>query len=324
MIKNNELVSVIIPVYKVESYLKRAVDSVIAQTYGNIEIILVDDGSPDNCGKICDEYAEQDARIFVIHKQNGGISNARNAGLGVSHGKYICFVDSDDWLETTYVESMVDAFEKHGVDLVACGVHKTDRPKAKIDDTEEVIIKDKYMSTLQDDNIAGYAWNKLFLLDIIRRNCLQFDENIFIGEDLLFVVSYLEYCVKTLFLQQELYNYFIRPGSATTNITFSDKYATVLRSRECVMQIFEAEKEQACLNIERRSYLMHLIKLYYLAKDTSKSKKEWRSEFKRKMKKHLPAVMRSQYITAKSKVQIVLMWYGRLIIGPLYRKKTSA
>ena len=273
---------------------------------------------------IAEEYAKQDARIVVIHKQNGGLSSARNVGLCISHGKYVCFVDGDDWIDKAYVESMVDALEKHGSDLVACGVHKTDRPKAEIEDTEEVIIKDKYIAALHDDCIAGYACNKLFSLDIIRRYGLQFNENIFNGEDLPFVVSYLKYCVTVIFLKQELYNYFIRPGSITTNITFSDRYATILHARECVMHMFEIEKEQACFHIERSAYLMHLIKLYYLAKDTSKSKKEWRSDFKSKIKKHLPATMRSQYVASKRKAQFVLMWYGRFIIGPIYCKKISA
>ena len=95
---DNELISVIVPIFKVEDYLRKCVDSVINQTYKNLEIILVDDGSPDNCPKICDEYANQDSRIKVIHKENGGLSDARNAGMKIAKGEYVSFIDSDDYI----------------------------------------------------------------------------------------------------------------------------------------------------------------------------------------------------------------------------------
>lgn len=114
----NTLVSVIVPVYKVEKYLHRCIDSIINQTYKNLEIILVDDGSPDNCGKICDEYAEKDNRIKVIHKSNGGLSSARNAGLDVANGDYVYFVDSDDYIDTKLVEDNLNLAIEHDADMV--------------------------------------------------------------------------------------------------------------------------------------------------------------------------------------------------------------
>ncbi|HCI64916.1 MAG TPA: glycosyl transferase, partial [Clostridiales bacterium] len=105
----NPLISVIVPVYRVEAFLPRCLDSIRGQTYKNLEIILVDDGSPDNCGKICDEYAEMDSRIRVIHKKNGGLSSARNAGLDVAVGDYIGFVDSDDWIAPEMYETLLGA-----------------------------------------------------------------------------------------------------------------------------------------------------------------------------------------------------------------------
>ena len=102
-----ELISVIVPIYNVEKYIKKCIDSIINQTYKNLEIILVNDGSPDECGKICDEYERIDSRIVVIHKENGGLSDARNAGLKVMHGKYVAFVDSDDWIEPEMYLSLI-------------------------------------------------------------------------------------------------------------------------------------------------------------------------------------------------------------------------
>lgn len=110
---NNPLISVIVPVYNVEKYLPRCVDSIWGQTYTNLEIILVDDGSPDSCGRICDEYAAKDNRIKVIHKKNGGLSDARNAGIDIAQGEYITFVDSDDWIITNYIETLYKLVEKY-------------------------------------------------------------------------------------------------------------------------------------------------------------------------------------------------------------------
>ena len=106
-----ELISVIIPIYNVEAYLDECIASVIAQTYSNLEIILVDDGSPDNCPQMCDEWAAKDSRIRVIHKENGGLSDARNAGIDIATGEYIAFVDSDDWIVPEMYEKMLAALK---------------------------------------------------------------------------------------------------------------------------------------------------------------------------------------------------------------------
>lgn len=115
-----DLISVIVPVYKVEKYINKCVDSIINQTYTNLEIILVDDGSPDNCGNICDEYAKKDNRIKVVHKENAGVSSARNIGLEKSSGKYITFIDADDYVEKNYCEELLNILKIENADCVAC------------------------------------------------------------------------------------------------------------------------------------------------------------------------------------------------------------
>ena len=117
----NPLISVIVPVYKVEEYLARCVDSILGQTYRNLEILLVDDGSPDRCGVMCDEYASRDSRIRVIHKENGGLSSARNAAIDAARGEYIGFVDSDDWIEPETYEALLDMALAEKVKLVCAG-----------------------------------------------------------------------------------------------------------------------------------------------------------------------------------------------------------
>ena len=113
--EKNPLISVIVPIYDVESYLPKCVESVLRQTYTNLEIILVDDGSPDNSGKICDDFAARDPRVRVIHKENGGLSSARNAGLDAAHGEYITFLDSDDWIAEDAYEHLLSVLRKYDV-----------------------------------------------------------------------------------------------------------------------------------------------------------------------------------------------------------------
>ena len=120
----NEKISVIVPIYKVEPYLRQCVDSILNQTYTNLEIILVDDGSPDNCGAICDEYAAKDTRVKVIHKENGGLSDARNAGLDIAVGDCYYFVDSDDYLPVRSVEEMIEMLRKQDADMVIGGFER--------------------------------------------------------------------------------------------------------------------------------------------------------------------------------------------------------
>ena len=134
------LVSIIVPIYNVEQYLKRCIDSILRQTYKNIEIILVDDGSPDNCGIICENYQKIDSRIEVIHKQNGGLSNARNVAIPLAKGEYITFIDSDDWISMYYIEHLVEAVFGCNADLGISwfeNVFEGQSPNAK----EEKVLK---------------------------------------------------------------------------------------------------------------------------------------------------------------------------------------
>lgn len=111
-------VSIIVPVYKAELYIRKCIDSILSQTFTNFELLLIDDGSPDNCGKICDEYAELDTRVHVFHKENGGVSAARNLGLDHAKGDYVCFIDSDDWIDPDMLETLIGWEQKKQTDLL--------------------------------------------------------------------------------------------------------------------------------------------------------------------------------------------------------------
>ncbi len=168
----NSLISVIIPIYKVEKYLDRCVGSIVNQTYKNLEIILVNDGSPDNCPKMCDSWAEKDNRIKVVHKENGGLSDARNAGMPLACGEYISFVDSDDWLEKNAIELMYDAIDRNDCDVCSFGVKMVwdnGEQKALTKSHNEIVFDntEKILQGFLSSNIIQTVWNKLYKKSVI-------------------------------------------------------------------------------------------------------------------------------------------------------------
>lgn len=172
------LVSVIIPVYNVEAYLKRCLDSVVNQTYKNLQIILVDDGSLDNCGVICDQYAAKDNRITVIHQENGGLSAARNTGIELIRGDYTTFVDSDDWIHLNMIKVMVEVALEKDVDVVTCNhlpIWNDDVTEQIDDKNNKVTITqiDDYLKRyfrVSEEKILYYAWGKLYKSTLIVHN----------------------------------------------------------------------------------------------------------------------------------------------------------
>lgn len=163
----NELVSLIVPIYNVEKYLDRCVKSLISQTYKNIEIILVDDGATDSCGKKCDEYALRDNRIRVIHKKNGGLSDARNAGIEIASGDYIAFIDSDDFISDLYVEKLWNAHIRFDAEIVMCKMtsfcDEDELKKIRLTGTEKILSKKEFFEGYFDDKEnTEVAWNKLY------------------------------------------------------------------------------------------------------------------------------------------------------------------
>ena len=213
----NELVSVIVPVFKVEPYLAKCIESIICQTYENLEIILVDDGSPDRCPQICDEYAEKDSRIKVIHKINRGLSSARNAALDCFTGDFVCFIDSDDYIEVNYVETLLTLQRKNNADLVICEYDYAERD-GTIYDHKKIswnrVITHKDFWTLFCDSdyriFSAVAWNKLYRAKIfenvryLQGKCM---------EDNFIIKSVIEECDIIYVTNQRLYYYVQRPDS---------------------------------------------------------------------------------------------------------------
>lgn len=216
-------VSVIIPLYNVEDLMDRCIESVRQQTYKNIEIILVNDGSPDSCGVKAEEYAKLDSRIKVIHKENGGLSSARNAGLKKVTGDYILFVDSDDWINLTMIEEMTNQVENNFIDLVVCNYNKVYDAyteyqflsfKNEVIDVKKIGIKEYLFKYLFNYKHGDEVWNKLYKTEIIQQNQLQFEANheVF-SEDKLFNLYYLTFVHKIAAINKGFYQYLQRPGS---------------------------------------------------------------------------------------------------------------
>ncbi len=218
-----DLISIIVPVYNVELYLEKCVESLLNQTYENIEIILIDDGSNDNCGKICDELQLKDKRIKVIHQKNAGVSKARNVGLEIATGKYITFVDSDDFVDKDYLQILYSNLVTFGADLSICSFTKLTKKNNHLKKNYNkyyIDSADAIKGIFDDNSINGYIWCKLYKKDLI--NGIKFEHEIKVCEDLLFVINYLKNTNKIVYSCDELY-YYRQRKSSSLNVVSKDK-----------------------------------------------------------------------------------------------------
>jgi len=227
---DNPIISIIIPIYKVEPYLQKCVDSVLAQTYAYLEVILVDDGSPDNCGKICDEYAKKDGRVRVVHKENGGLSDARNAGLGIAEGEYISFIDSDDFITQHYVEYLYGLITKYDADISSCNYLPL-REDGSVIKSRDSLIEDKFYdkenfkemfsAMLYEENTTIYDSACVRLYKKTLFSDIQFPKGK-LFEDVRTVPWLLQKARKIIFGKEKHYFYQIRQNSIVTQ-KFSEK-----------------------------------------------------------------------------------------------------
>lgn len=233
-----KLISIIVPVYNVETYLEKCVNSIINQTYKNLEVILIDDGSTDSSGIICDEIARKDSRIKVIHKKNFGVSAARNLGLDNANGEYIGFVDSDDWIEPNMYELLYREIEENNSDIAICDVflekefievHKV------ISQNKNIFNKDEIFEMLLDNNGFNWLCNKLFKKDLF--NDVRIDPRIHMGEDILCVCQCISKGSTFTYISEPLYHYLIREDSAC-NDKFNIKKVTNIDAYKKILNIY--------------------------------------------------------------------------------------
>ena len=233
----NPAVSVIVPVYKAEKYLRKCVDSILAQTFRDFEVLLVDDGSPDGSGAICDEYAGKDPRVRVFHKENGGVSSARQCGLDNARGEYTIHADPDDWVEPNMLEELYAKAKAEDADIVICDFYYEYSP-TRITVCRQR-LKDRYPETVIAQlfrmEVTGCVWNKLVRTSLFRENGISFPKGINIGEDYSVVVALLLVAQKTSSVDLPLYHY-IRNQDSLTKRKSDDK----LQQRIAFVSLVEA------------------------------------------------------------------------------------
>lgn len=266
-------VSVIVPVYNVEKYLKKCVNSIIKQTYKNLEIILVDDGSPDRSGALCDHLATKDSRIRVIHQANGGVSSARNAGIEAATGEYICFVDSDDWLSEHAIEILARRMKGDSSDLCIGAVTlvgiRGSSSLCKISNT--IISQSDIQSLLEYDALVRAPWSKLFKADIIRQNSLRFPQGVAYGEDAIFVWQYLSYCnrISTSDVQTYYYSQLNAQNASTKYYSdFADWQSMYIATLEHTINIsclsMREKRKTVCQTVLRYTYFCGCVYAQHL------------------------------------------------------------
>ena len=236
----NPLISVVVPIYNVEKYLKKCLDSILSQSYTNLEIILVDDGSPDNCGKICDEYRNKDSRIIVIHKKNGGLSSARNAGIDICKGEYLSFIDSDDFISPTYIEDLYSAINKYKVDIATFSWYRE-----FYDETENLVKLDTSETTTSEELSVSEVLKLMFYQKIpsgVQHRL--FIKRIF--DDIRFPEGNLFEEMATV------YRTYLAGGKKST-IVYGKEYAYRLRANSIVRMNF-SEKKMVCIPVSQRMY----------------------------------------------------------------------
>ena len=234
------MISIIVPVYKVEQYLPRCIESILAQTYEEFELLLIDDGSPDNCGRICDEYAEIDSRIQVIHQKNQGVSAARNVGVELAKGEWVCFIDSDDYIESNYTSLVLMADDNTDVLFYGCKfINGEDVVEFK--SSEERIIKGEVNILAAIHNMTsvkpgwgrfGYPWIKFYKKNILDEYNIRFIENMRREEDTIFSLEYMQHVKQIQLLPNCVYNYIVSSSGLTGLKNSHDEYVLLAHELE--------------------------------------------------------------------------------------------
>lgn len=236
------MISVIIPVYKTEPYIRKCLDSVASQTYSELEILLIDDGSPDGCPAICDEYAARDARFRVWHCKNQGVSHARNVGLEHSKGEWVCCVDSDDWLEQDMFETMLEIAERTGAKTICCGAFQGDEDGVTVrniwrhfEENEHIYEGKAALAGIIDQSAT--LWNKLLWGERARK--LRFDEHIRFAEDTLFLAKYLEEENKAAVTKECLYYYRSEREGNVVTAALNERHIDFLKATGMLYELLE-------------------------------------------------------------------------------------
>ena len=328
--KKTHLLSVIVPVYNVEAFLERCVDSILKQTYDYLEVILVDDGSPDGSGAICDQYVTKDSRVRCIHKENGGLSSARNAGLEIATGEYITFVDSDDWIEPDAYEHLLSLMEKHDVQLVCGGNYdvysKTEDQKLGVCPKKEEKISAEEMvgRMFMIDGCDSSVCDKIFHRSLLENFQFPLGKT---SEDTAVTYKIVLKAKQVALTEKPFYYYYHHPGSITTtavsekNFDFSEHTAVIY---PYIRDHHPSIQNQA--QYLRVWSLVHVMLL--LDSADAETRKRYLSRYREtraQLRPHAGFILRTNYLSKKEKITDLLLILGLYRwLKPLFTKQNRS
>ncbi len=319
--ERNELISVIIPVYKVrEKFLRCCVESVLEQSYRNIEVMLVDDGSPDNCGKICDEYAKKDCRVKVIHTENYGVSSARNTALNECNGNYVTFVDSDDYIGKDYLFHLYDAMQKTGSECVICGcftvdeykIYNSEDIKKKVVDREQAVNDLLYMKRPFHVIEVTAVWASLYTMKSL--DSIRFNQEMSIGEDFEFKYKVFKDISNITYISVQDYYYMVHENSAMRK-GFDRKNIAVIGCLEHL--IFNSKSTIYYQGVISRSVNIAIV-ILLMIRNKDKQYKNEQEQIIEFIKKYRKCVLLNKNSRIKVRMALILSFFGFSFMKNIY------
>lgn len=303
------LLSLIVPIYNVEQYLERCVASLCRQTLSDIEIILVNDGSPDRCPELCEALAREDDRIRVIHKENGGPSSARNAGLDAARGEFVIFPDPDDWVEPDYAQVLLSLQREQQADMVCVG-HYVDTDGVSVPDRKDqasarMTGAEAQRGLLLPPRLQGFSWNKLYRMELIREHGMRFQEELSITEDLDFAYRYLPHCRVVFYAPEKRLYHYCQSGDSITSNSFARRKMGVIEVMERIIadcaprdpELARAAADEICTSA---------VNLVWMLVNSGRRDPEAMSFLRRNILRTLPGYLRSRIYGIGRKVQAVM------------------
>lgn len=316
--KEHPLISVIVPIYKVEKYLSKCIESIIAQEYSNIEIILVDDGSPDNCGKICDDYAIKDNRVKVIHKENGGLSSARNAGIDIAQGEYIGFVDSDDTIEPYMYEKLYNAIYHDKTKLAVCAVNY-------IYENGEILRKksvgkdmtfDFYHAMIEMNSHRIFdmgAWSKLYHRDLFKDLRFPIGK---LSEDYYIMFRIFDRAQTISYVDTACYNYLQRENSITRSVKINHDHEYAAKEQMDYLD----KKHPELKTVGNVAYASSALTVYdFYLKNNVLCSEEKINHFKHVINENMEYIKGATYLSVSKRIQFKLFCLNPVLYNVVFK-----
>lgn len=309
------MISVIVPIYNTKiQYLNKCIKSLINQDYKDFEVLLIDDGSKKEIADECEKITLLDSRVKVFHKENGGVSSARNLGLKNASGKYIAFVDADDWVDTDFLSLLVNAIKESDADLAISSIayeygEKETKNQQLSNRNCNVRLLDKselYSGLLSSEYIGGFLWNKLFKKELILR---EMDENLHYCEDFEFVADYSQKINKAVFIDKKTYHYFKNENGITVNENYLSKYFSVLTAYEKIRNIYLINSPSKVAEINK-----NILKTALILRDRYKlSRVDNKDEYaiiQKTIKTYFLRAMISRKISTRTKLKLIAAYFS--------------